>query len=68
MTISEQMALLKCFTLMVYMYILKIYSIRYTLRYISFEQNKRYTKIPSFFFHEPQLVTVLLLTRDSYVN
>ena len=51
------------------MYILKVYSIHYTMRYNinvkknSFGQNKRYKKFP-----EPQLVTVLLLICDSYMS
>ena len=49
------------------MYILKVPSVPYTSRKnrnvkkISFRQNKRRKKTPSFFFRELQLITVLLL-------
>ena len=35
---------------------------------ISFRQNKRYQKWTLFFFHELQLITVLLLIRNSYMS
>ena len=33
-----------------------------------FGQNKWYKKCPTFFFHEPQLITVLLLICNSYMS
>ena len=54
------------------MYILKAYSIHYTLRQkvnvkkISFGQKKQCKKMPSFFFRDLHLITVLLLICDSY--
>ena len=35
---------------------------------ISFGQNKRYKKIPSFFYSVLQLITVFLLICDSYMS
>ena len=55
------------------MYIQKVYSMHYTLtqntnaQKISFGQNKRYQKCPLFFFHELQLIAVLLLKSYSHL-
>ena len=38
------------------------------LKKIPFGQNKRYKKLPSFFFREIQLITVLLLICNSYMS
>ena len=56
------------------MHILKVYSIHYTLRYnTSVKKSFLWTKqmiqkMPSFFLHKPQLITVLLLICDSYMS
>ena len=38
------------------------------LKFFSFGQNKRYKKMPSFFFNELQLITVLTLIGDACVG
>ena len=70
---KQEKCMKQCFLICKSMYILKVYQIHYTLRWntnlkeIPMGQKKRYKKYP-FFFCELQLITVLLLICNSYIN
>ena len=56
-----------CFMICKSMYILKVHSIHYNVDFI-FNTKQTVQKMPSFFFRELQLIPVLLLICDSYIN
>ena len=69
---NKQKSMKWCFLICKSMYILKAYSVHYTLRqninFTNTPSDKMVQKMHSFFFHELQLIKVLILICDFYMS